>query len=62
VKYGPNLILPAMLILMGLAVILSPTGKIPRVPFEFREFRFGAGTFFVAIGTWLIYRLTKPKK
>lgn len=54
-----NYIWPTALILIGLSIMVSPTGKVPRIPYEFREYKYFSGVMFLIVGGLLFYGFKK---
>ena len=52
-----NYIWPVALILLGLTVLISPVGRVPRVQYEFGDYKYIAGSLFLSFGILLIISL-----
>lgn len=49
-----NYIWPIALILLGLTVLISPVGRVPRLQYDFGDYKYIAGSLFLLIGILLI--------
>lgn len=54
-----NYIWPVALILLGLTVLISPVGRVPRVQYEFGDYKYIAGSLFLLIGILLVISLRR---
>ncbi len=52
-------IFPAVFILAGLTIVVSPIGKVPRIPYAFGEYKYVAGSILIVVGAILISNIKK---
>ncbi|GEM_PF-2789091 len=52
-----NYFWPVVTFLFGFTIMLSPTGRVPRMGYEFYEYKYVAGFSFVAICFLLLMNL-----
>ena len=53
---------PLTLLGMGLCILLSPTGKVPRTALAFGEYKYLVGGAFTLLGGFLMYSVYRHKK